>query len=151
MTAKEFLYRVQTAERELRIIQDKKRHYNDLICSIGANMGKAVIQKPSGASKTETAAVGLVFLNEKLLEKEKEYTALVLKAEKLIGKISQDKFREVLSRRYLCGESWKTIRDKMDYRDEKSVFRCHGYALKELQKIMGGNYVLEESKKDPGS
>lgn len=136
MTAKEFLSKVQRAERELKLINAKKQHYNDLICSIGANMGKAVIIKPTGASKTETAAVGLVFLNERLLEKEKEYTALVVKAEELIGKIKQDKFREILTRRYLCGESWKTIRDVMDYKDEKSVYRCHGYALRELQKIM---------------
>lgn len=136
MTAKEFLSQVQRAERELKIIAAKKRHYNDLICSIGANTGKAVILKPTGASKTETAAVGLVFLNEKLLEKEKEYAALVTKAEKLLEKLPQDKFRKVLTLRYLCDWSWKTIRDEMDYRDEKSVYRCHGYALKELQKLM---------------
>ena len=82
--AKRFLLSVQRAENELKIIAAKKRHYNDLICSIGANTGKAVILKPSGASKTEIAAVGLVFLNEKLLEKEKDYVALVKKAEDLI-------------------------------------------------------------------
>ena len=136
MTAKEFMLKVRRAEAELKLINAKKQHYNDLICSIGANTGKAVILKPTGASKTETAAVGLVFLNERLLEKEKEYTAIVVKAEELIEKIQQDKFREVLTRRYLCGKSWKTISDEMDYKDEKSVHRCHGYALRELQKVM---------------
>jgi len=136
MTAKEFLSKVLKAEHELEIIAEKKRHYNDLICSIGANTGKAVILKPTGASKTETAAVGLVFLNERLLQKEKEYAALVMKAEELIDKLPQDKFRKVLTYRYLCKDSWKTIRDKMDYKDEKSALRCHGYALREFQKLM---------------
>ena len=136
MTAKQFLLQVQTAERELKLINARRSHYDDLIAAIGSNMGKAVIGKPSGASKTETAAVGLVFLSEQLIQKEQEYVAIVQKAEKLIGKLEQDKFRKILTLRYLCCWSWKAIRDEMDYKDEKSVFRCHGYALRELQKIM---------------
>ena len=136
MTAKEFLLQVQKAERELKIINAKRRHYEDLMVAIGANTGKAVIGKPSGASKTETAAVGLVFLTDQLVAKEKEYTALSVKAEKLIARLKQDKFRKILTLRYVCDWSWKSIRDEMDYKDEKSVYRCHGYALAELQKIM---------------
>lgn len=137
MTAREFLLSVQKAERELLLISDRRRHYEDLIMAIGAKMGKPYMGKPSGISaKTETAAVGLVYLAEQLRKKEEEYTALIHKAETLIAKLKQDKFREVLTRRYLNNESWKTIRDKMDYKDEKSVYRCHGYALKELQKVM---------------
>ena len=109
----------------------------DLIEAIGSNMAKAVVVKTSGnSSKTETAAIGLIEFTDKLAEKEKEYVAMIQKAEKLIDNIKQDKFREVLKRRYLAGESWKTIRDEMGYKDEKSVFRCHGYALRELQKVM---------------
>ena len=137
MTAREFLLSVQKAERELKLISDRRRHYEDLIVSIGSNMGKTSFGKPSNpSSKTETAAVGIVYLIDQLTTKEKEYTAMVRKAEKLIGSLKQDKFREILTRRYLNNESWKTIRDKMGYQDEKSVFRCHGYALKELQKSM---------------
>ena len=136
MTAREFLLSVQRAEHELKLVSDRRRHYEDLIAAIGSNIGSTVISKPTGASKTETAAVGLVWLAEQLRKKEEEYTALIRKAEKLIDNLKQDKFREILTRRYLTGESWKTIRDKMDYRDEKSVYRCHGYALRELQKFM---------------
>ena len=136
MTAKQFLLQVRTAEREMKLIGAKRRHYVDLMAAIGANTGKAVIGKPSGASKTETAAIGLVFLTEQLVIKEKEYADLIQKAEKLIGSLKQDNFRKVLTLRYLCDHSWKTIRDEMDYRDEKSVYRCHGYALRELQKVM---------------
>lgn len=137
MTAKMYLLSVQRAERELKILSSRRRHYMDLIEAIGSNMAKAVVVKTSGgSSKTETAAIGLIEFTDKLAEKEKEYVALIQKAEKLIDSIKQDKFREVLKRRYLAGESWKTIRDEMGYKDEKSVFRCHGYALRELQKLM---------------
>ncbi len=137
MTARDFLLSVQTAERELLLISDRRRHYEDLIMAIGANMGRPSTGKPSGVTdKTQTAAIGLVYLAEQLSKKEQEYVALIKKAEGLIGKLKQDKFREILTRRYLNNESWKTIRDKMDYRDEKSVYRCHGYALKALQGVM---------------
>lgn len=136
MKAREFLLSVLRAERELKLISDRRRHYEDLIVAIGANTGKAVIGKPSGASKVETAAIGLVWLTEQLAVKEKEYVALVQRAEKLIGSLKQDKFREVLTKRYLADKSWKIIRDEMDYKDEKSVFACHRYALRELQKLM---------------
>lgn len=137
MTARDFLLSVQTAERELLLISDRRRHYEDLITAIGANMGKPNTGKPTGITdKTGTAAIGLVYLADQLRKKEQDYTALIHKAEELIGKLKQDKFREILTRRYLNNESWKTIRDKMDYKDEKSVYRCHGYALRELQKFM---------------
>ncbi len=136
MTAKEFLLSVQRAERELKLISDKRRHYEDLINAIGSHMSMAVVQTSGNSSKTETAAIGLVEYTEILVKKEQEYVALIQKAEELIGKIKQDKFREILTKRYFCGKSWKTIRDEMNYKDEKSVFRCHGYALRELQKVM---------------
>lgn len=137
MTAKEYLLSVQRAEHELKLISARKRHYMDLIASIGSNMAKAVVVQTSGnTSKTETAAIGLVDVTERLVAKEKEYVALIQKAEKLIAKIKQEKFRDILIRKYLCGQSWKTIRDEMGYKDEKSVYRCHGYALRELQKLM---------------
>lgn len=137
MTAKEYLLSVQKAEHELKIISDRRRHYEDLIAAIGSNMGKTSFGKPSNASsKVETAAVGIVYLIDQLATKEKEYTALVQKAEELIGKLEKERFREILTRKYLNGESWKTIRDKMGYRDEKSVYRCHGYALKAFSELM---------------
>ena len=136
MTAKQFLLRVQRAEHELKLIAEKRRHFTDLAMAIGANMGKAVITKPSCVSKTETAAVGLVYLKQKLDKKEQEYTALVDKAEEMIDQLPQDNFRAVLTYKYLCGNSWKTIRDKMGYKDEKSAIRCNGYALSALQGLM---------------
>ena len=136
MTAKEYLLSVQRAEHELKLLSEKRRHYEDLINSIGSHMSMAVVQTSGNSSKTETAAIGLVDYTETLAKKEKEYVALIQEANTLIAKIKQDKFREILTKRYLCGKSWKTIRLEMNYKDEKSVFRCHGYALRELQKVM---------------
>ena len=136
MTAKEFMERVRKAESELLAISAKKRHYLDLIQAIGAKMSSTVVQGSNTSSKTETAALGLYEMTKLLEEKEKEYVEIVKKAEEALAKIKQEKFRDILTYRYLCRWSWKSIRDQMGYKDEKSVYRCHGYALKELQKVM---------------
>lgn len=136
MTAKDFLLSVRKAELELKIISAKRKHFEDLIESIGSNMKKAVVQTSGGSSKTETAAIGLVDIMEQLVEKENEYIRLIRKADELIAKIPQDQFRRVLILRYLCGKGWKDIKKEMGYKDEKSVYRCHGYALRKLQEVM---------------
>ena len=74
MKAREFMEQVRKAEKELLIIGAKRRHYADLMLSIGANTSSAVISKPTGASKTEMAAIGLVEMDALLAEKEKEYS-----------------------------------------------------------------------------
>lgn len=136
MMAKEFLLSVQKAEKELLVISAKKRHYLDLAQSIGAKISGTVVQASKGASKTEIAALGLYEMEKMLEEKEKEYVELIKKAEELLAKIKQDKFRDLLTYKYICNWSWRSIRDQLGYKDEKSVYRCHGYALRELQKLM---------------
>ena len=135
MTAKEYMMRVRRAENELETLAARKRHYEDLIVTMGSSPDAVRVQHGI-SSKTETVAVGLVSLAEKTEAKIEEYVKIVHEAEDLIGKIPQDKFRKILILKYLCGHSWKLIQDEMDYADAKSVFRCHGYALKELQKVM---------------
>ena len=136
MQAKEFLLKVQSAEQELRLLEAKKRHYEDFATSIGSGIGSAVGSKPSGASRVEAAAVGLTDLLTEIDVKIAEYVKLIRKAEKLIEKLPQAKHRQVLTLKYLSGWSWPRIRDEMGYKDPKSVFRVHGYALLELQKVM---------------
>ncbi len=136
MQAKEFMLRVHRAEQELKLINAKKRHFMDLAMSIGSGMGNAVGGKPSGASRVEKAVVSLTDLTIELSVKEKEYVDLIRKAESLIDKLPQERHRQVLTLRYLSGWSWSNISDELNYKDAKSVYRVHGWALQELQKVM---------------
>ena len=127
MQAKDYMLRVQKAEQELHRISAKKRHYADLAMSIGAKMRAVAVSSNDNSSKTETAAIGLAEMQEMLEKKERVYVALVLEAENKIENIQQEKFKDVLTYRYICGESWSTIRDKLGYKDIKSAHRCNGY------------------------
>ena len=141
MTAKEFMEQVRRAEVTLKLINERKRHYKELATSIGVKLTGMPSAKQGGSS-VESGAIGLVDLDNELRKKEAEYVAIVKKAETAIDKIPQEKFRTVLTLRYLCGHSWKLLRDELDYADEKSIFACHRYALKALQKVLN----KEESK-----
>lgn len=123
------------AEREILLFSARRRHYEDLMVSIGAKMSGSP-HSQNVTSKTETAAVGLVFMTEQLTKKIEEYTELIKRAELLIAQLPQEKFQKILTLKYLCGWSWRSIQDEMGYKDEKSTYRCHGYALRELQKLM---------------
>ena len=135
MQAKEYMIRVRKAEQELLRLASRRRHYLDMMQSMGSDPAADRVQHGI-SSKTENVAVGLAALAEKMEQRSREYAQIVTEAEELIAKIPQEKFRDILTYRYLSGMSWKTIRDVMGYKDEKSVYRCHGYALKELQEVM---------------
>ena len=137
MRAKELMEQVRKAEAELKLIGARKRHYDDLAKSLGSGIGSTAFSKqPSGSSRVESAAVALTDLATELDVRAKRYADLVRKAEKLIDKIPQENFRKVLTLRYLSGWSWRSIQDEMGYKDEKSTYRCNGYALRELQRLM---------------
>ena len=136
MRAKEFMESVKQAEIELVMVSAKRNHYYDLMNSIGSKMSGVVVTTSQGSSKTETAAIGIYEMTKMLEEKEKEYVGLIKKAEELIAKLPQEKFRQVLTLKYLCRWSWRSIQDEMEYKDKKSAQRCNGYALRELEKVM---------------
>lgn len=135
MTPKQYLMQVSRAERELQVINARRRHYIELATSFGG-IASAVGKKPGHSSKTETAAVGLIDMTSELDEKAREYTALIREAEAMIAKIPQENYRKILTLRYLVGMSFRSISDEMRYTDRGSVYRAHGYALLEMGKVM---------------
>ena len=135
MKAREYMEQVRKAERELKLISAKRRHFQEMATSIGVKL-TGMPGGGKGASKVENAAVGMVDLLTELDVKEQEYTAMIRKAEELINSLAQEKFRQVLTLYYLAGWSMKSVNDEMDYKDPKSAYRCMKYALGALQGIM---------------
>jgi len=135
MNAKEFMLEVEQAEKELKLIAAKKRHFQEMATSMGGT-GGSIPKNPTGSSRVETAAVAIADLITHEDVNAARYAKLVKKAEELIAKIPQFKFRQVLTLKYLSGLSFRSVSDEMGYKNEKSVYLTHGYALQELQKLM---------------
>jgi hypothetical protein len=62
--------------------------------------------------------------------------AIISRAERVIKQIPQEKYRQILEYKYLCGKSFRWISDELDYTDPNSIYRAHGWALKEAQKVL---------------
>lgn len=133
MNAKEYFERVAGAERRLYLIRKQREHWEDMVSKL-SSVSDIKIRSTNIHSPTEEAAEHLVDLTRDLEAEEARYTALVREAKEVIDKIPQERFRTVLTLRYICGHSWRTIWDEMDYTGSKSVYKVHGYALREAQK-----------------
>ena len=134
-TAKEFFRQVLTAEKELKVLNRKLEHYEEIGLSIGGSSG-VVGNKNRGSSRVELAAIGAVDVMRELIDQQKAYMAIIARAEQVIGGIKQDRYRQILNFRYLCGMSFRSISDELKYNDPNSVYRAHGWALHEAQKII---------------
>ena len=135
MTAKEFFRQVRRAERELKIIKAKLEHYEDLGFSLGGAVG-VIGNKQKGSSRVEMAAIGKVDVLRDLVDQQREYMAIIARAENIIRQVPQEKYRLTLTYLYLLGKSPKWISDELEYNDPNSVYRAKGWALWEAQQIM---------------
>ena len=148
MTAKELFRRVRIAEREIKLINAKLAHYEDLGLSVGGINSNG----PSGnahrsASRVEIAACGAVDALSDLDRQKRDLLAILSLAEHVIGLVTNDKYRRLLSYRYLCGWSFKAISDELEYSDPNSVYRAHGWALAAANRILQAE---EQKKEDRG-
>lgn len=137
MKAKDFFRQVRIAETELKVLNAKRQHYLDLGISMGGSSGTGAIgNKNRSTSRVELAACGAVDAMQDLEEQRKRYLAIIARAEKVISQITQEKYRQILDYRYICGKSFRWISDELEYNDTNSIYRAHGWALKEAQKIL---------------
>ena len=134
MRAREFFRTVRRAENELKILQAKVRHYEDLGLMITTSGSPGSGQR--GASRVEMAAVGIVDATASLTDQIREYSAIISRAQTVIDRIPQDRYRQILTFKYLCGWSFRSISDELMYENPNSVYRAHGYALHEAQRVL---------------
>lgn len=136
MTAKEYFRMVASAESRIRVLQAKLRHYEDLGLTITSAPSGSVSGPKNGVSRVELAAIGMVDATGKLRDQIDRYRMLIAEAEQVISKIEHERLRRILTLRYLCGMSLRSISDELGYRDSNSVYRAHGYALLAAQRII---------------
>lgn len=119
----------------MRILKARLDHFEDLGRTITSNTS-AVGGHHAGTSRVELAAVGMVDAARSLEDKISVYLGQIKEAESIIDEIPQEKYRTILTLRYLCDWSLKSISDELRYQDPNSIYRAHGWALAEAQKIL---------------
>lgn len=135
MRAKEVFLEAYQAQQKIKQLEQRRQHYIAMATSL-SGMSEVNIRSTEKRSRTESAAIGLVETADRLGLQLEHYVAAVRVAEEIIARIEKPRYRDVLSLHYLQGLSWREVSERMHYRDEKSVFRVHGWALLEAEKII---------------
>lgn len=89
-------------------------------------------------SSVERYACKLVDLAREIDRKIDEYVDLTRTIEAQIAAIPDGRYRDILTWRYINDWSWDQIMKAMNY-DRRWVFRLHGLALTEIEKIRHSN------------
>ena len=135
MTTKEYLRRIRDAESDLRSAEmDYQRARDDVMNLKAIEYDKDKVSN-SHIGDLSDAIAALEKYAEQVNAKWDELIALRTEAEELIEKIADGRYREVLKRRYLWGESWEYIAVGMRY-SFRQVTRLHGGALRAITEKM---------------
>lgn len=129
-----YLWRVRDAERELKLLEQEYEQAKADILHLKAIQYDA--DKVSGGKigDLSDAIAALEGYAERVNAKWDELIALRERAKELIARIIDWRCREVLTRRYLRGQSWERIAVDMEY-DFRWVIRLHGRALRDILKL----------------
>ena len=136
MQAKEYMRQVRKSEEDLKLIAQKRRHFMELGTDISNGLSATPVSHSSGGSRVETAGVGLADLTTELDLKETRYKTLIREAQSYVDQLVQPRHRQVLTLYYFCGMTFEEVSAAMEYKDPRSVYKVHGYALQALEKIL---------------
>ena len=134
MTAKEYLWRVRDAKRELKQLEQAYTQARADILhlkGIAYDADKVTGGKIGDLSDAIAALEGYA---QRLSAKWDELINLRETAKKLIDTLKDGRYREVLTLRYLDGQSWEQVAVTMGY-TYRGVTGLHGKALKVFSEI----------------
>ena len=126
------LIKARDAERAYRLARDKYIAYQQLL--IG---GKSVRYDDTGGThekngnSVERAYCCLADYADEADKLMREMIAARQRAEVLIASVPDAVQREVLTRRYIIGQTWEDIAESMNY-SLRRVYQLHGYALQNI-------------------
>ena len=133
MTAKEYLRRVRDAESDLRSAEmDYQRARDDVMNLKAIEYDKDKVNNSHIGDLSDVIAA-LEKYAARVSEQWDRLIAMREEAKERIGEIADGRYREVLHRRYLQGESWEYIAVGMGY-SFRQVLRIHGEALAAFSK-----------------
>lgn len=129
--AKEFLSRAWHVSREVEALEQAKTEALRRIASGGPSSEIIV----SGSKDPHAALDAYMSYSSKLEERIAELLHIKQEVTELIRRIPDERYRELLMRRYVSCERWETIADAMTY-ELRSVYRIHGAALQEVARLL---------------
>lgn len=126
------LKKARQAQTAYRLARDKVNALRqDLIGGKSVRYGSDGSAHESRGNPVENA---YCMLADYETEKDRQLSEMIRarkRAESMIITVSDPVQREILTRRYIIGQSWEDIAECMNY-SERRVYQFHGYALKNI-------------------
>ena len=132
MTAKQWLSRARWINREIRELSVKEQEARDSLTRITQNYESDGAQMTKDPHKFDRLVEYQSMIEEKLAEQ----AAVKSEIMAVIYQLKDRRQRLVLMGRYISIKKWEQIAYELNY-SYMNVTRIHGYALQEVQKIMG--------------
>ena len=135
--AKAYLWRVRNAERELkRLEEDYEQAKSDILHLKAMEYDKDKVSN-SRIGDLSDAIAALESYAERIAAQCDKLIVLREDAKARIGQLEDWRYREVLTRRYLQGQSWEQVAVDMGY-DYYHVHKLHRRALRIFQEKQSG-------------
>ena len=147
MNAKEYLNQAYRLDQRITSKLEQVSALRSLTQKVTASYEGEVVSHTRNVTSLEDTII-------RLMEAESELNAAIdtlvdLKRDvyATIQKVEKPEYQFLLEMRYLCFKSWVEIADQM-HLEEHYVFRVHGQALKEVEKILkAAENAKEDSKR----
>lgn len=136
MTAKEYFQRAREAQEEISRLEAVSDRFREMGERITSHWGATPPSGGFNSSRVESSALGIYEAEQGVLSQIEAYAKTVIEAEKVISLIRQSRFRQILTLHYIVGLSLAETGTKLKYEDKNSIYRAHGWALAEAQKIL---------------
>ena len=134
MTAKEYLKQAERIELRIQIKKQRLQGYKDLATKVNT----LISDMPSGTRDVhskEKLMVQIVDLEQEIEAELQQLIDVKREINNTLSQIPNDDYRLLLELRYICNERWERIARQLHY-SKRSVYRHHGRALMELEKIL---------------
>lgn len=128
MTAKEYLRRYQDANREIDALLKEIHNLRVLATSITQNVSPDRVQT-TPTNRTESIIAKVVDMENEVDTRVNTLHNIKNEVMQAINAVKEPVCREVLIRRYICGDTWEKIAVDMNY-TYQWVCVLHGRALK---------------------
>lgn len=140
MKAKNYLLGIKLLDNK---IQNKKLEIQTLytlVESVTIQPKEVNVQTSAPEDRLADTLAKIVDMKDELQTEMNELLNIKFQTVKLIRELQDDVYVNILIRRYVKYDSWEDIAHDLGY-TERTVFRKHGLALLEFQKILDKNYI----------
>lgn len=136
MRAKEYLQKVREGERLLRLLEAEHAQCEADIRNLkGMNYDKPVVTGGGQLMDLSAAIARLEGYAERVNRQWDAVVEMREEAKARIARVSDARYRDVLTRRYILCESWEQIACVMGYA-YRHVLRVHGAALQKFEDVI---------------